>query len=354
MKHIVMTGGGSSGHVTPNIALFPYLKEAGYRISYIGTESGIEKDLIKREKIDYYSIKAGKLRRYISLKNITDFFDISAGLLKAASILKKIKPEIIFSKGGFVSCPVVWAGWLCRIPVIIHESDMTPGLSNRLCFSFARKICYTFPETLKYLPSDKAVLTGIPIRGSLHKGSAEKGLELCNFTKEKPVILIVGGSLGAEIINSTIRKVLNTLLKDFQIIHICGKGNVDRKYDGLKGYIQFEYVNEEQSHLYAAADLFVCRAGATTLFEAILLGKPNLLIPLSKAASRGDQILNALSFEKQGYSRVLQEEELSGQSLLDSIKQTYIQRAGYVKRMQGNMAANSSETILNLIEECCK
>lgn len=354
MRHIVMTGGGSSGHVTPNIALFPYLKELRYKISYIGTESGIEKELIKREKVDYYAIKAGKLRRYISLKNITDFVGINAGFLKAVSILRKLKPDIIFSKGGFVSCPVVWAGWLCAIPVIIHESDMTPGLSNRLCFPFARKICYTFPETLKFLPADKAVLTGIPIRGTLHKGSAEKGLLYCGFTKEKPVIAIVGGSLGSEIINRAVRSVLQLLLKDFQVIHICGKGNIDKQYDSLKGYRQYEYLNEEQPDVYAAANMFVCRAGATTLFEVLSLGKPNLLIPLSKNASRGDQILNAQSFEKLGYSKVLPEGELNELTLLASIKEIYGLREKYIKSMKNNSAANSAEIIIGLIEEGCK
>lgn len=353
MKHIVMTGGGSSGHVTPNIALFPYLKELGYKISYIGTESGIEKELIQNEKIDFYSIKAGKLRRYLSLKNITDFIDTNAGLLKSISIIRKLKPEVIFSKGGFVSCPVVWAGWLCRVPVIIHESDMTPGLSNRLCFPFAKKICYTFPETESHIPKEKAVFSGIPIRGSLRNGSSEKGMKICGFTKGKPVIVVVGGSQGAETINRTIRKALKTLLEDFQVCHICGKGNIDADFAGINGYRQFEYLNDEQPHVYSIADLFVSRAGATSLFEILSLRKPNLLIPLSKNASRGDQILNAKSFEKQGFGKVLAEEDLDEKSLLDNVKIVYKQRTKYIEAMEKNTAGNSIGRIIELIEECC-
>lgn len=352
MKNIVMTGGGTSGHVTPNIALFPYLKELGYTIFYIGTENGIEKQLIQKEQLDFFSIPAGKLRRYWDFKNVTDVFRIMSGFWQAISLIKKLRPEIIFSKGGFVACPVVWAGWVCKVPIIIHESDITPGLTNRLCIPFANKICYTFPETKEYLPAEKGVLTGIPIRKSLSTGSKQKGFEICSFSPGKPVIVVIGGSQGAENINKFVRKILNSLLEGFQVCHICGKGNLDQNYTGIKGYQQFEYIVDEQPHIYAIADLFISRAGATAIFEILALRKPNILIPLSKKASRGDQILNAKSFEKQGFSKVTLEEDLTEQSLLDSVRTVYDQRTKYIASMEKTTAGQAEDKIIELIKEC--
>ncbi|HEX3045989.1 MAG TPA: undecaprenyldiphospho-muramoylpentapeptide beta-N-acetylglucosaminyltransferase [Bacillota bacterium] len=351
MKNIIITGGGTAGHVTPNIALFPYLKDVGYTIYYIGTQNGIEKELIPKEKIEFFAINAGKLRRYLDFKNVTDVFKIFSGFMQSLSLIKKLKPEVIFSKGGFVACPVVWAGWICKVPTIIHESDITPGLTNRLCIPFANKICYTFPETQKYLPAEKAVLTGIPIRKSLSTGSKQKGFEICGFSPEKPVIVIIGGSQGAENINKFIRKILKSLLEGFQVCHICGKGNIDQNYTGIKGYRQFEYISDEQPHIYAIADLFISRAGATAIFEILALRKPNLLIPLSKKASRGDQILNAKSFEKQGFSKVIMEEDLTEQSLLDNIREVYAQRSKYIACMEKNAVGAAENKIIDLIKE---
>lgn len=260
---------------------------------------------------------------------------------------------MIFSKGGFVSCPVVWAGWACKVPVIIHESDMTPGLANQLCIPFAKKICYTFPETERHIPFGKGVLSGIPIRESLLNGSNKKALEICGFSQEKPVIVIIGGSQGAESINRLVRKTLAMLLEEFQICHICGKGNFNKDYNGIKGYKQFEYIIDEQPHIYSIADMFVSRAGATTLFEILSLKKPNLLIPLPKNVSRGDQILNAESFEKQGFSKVLFEEDLHEQSLLNNIKFVYNQRAKYIDSMKNSIVSNPIDKIIELVEECC-
>lgn len=319
MPTIVLTGGGTAGHVTPNIALLPALKSAGYTIHYIGTAEGIEHDLIKRENVPYHAIPAGKLRRYIDWQNITDIARIKLGFIKAFFTLGRIKPNIIFSKGGFVTPPVVWAAWLRRIPVIIHESDITPGLANKLALPFATRICHAFAETAKHLPKNKAVHTGIPVRSELHSGDPQKGRTLCGFTTDKPILLIIGGSLGSQVINTAVRTALPDLLKTVQICHLCGRGNRDTSLNEIQGYTQFEYVSEELPHLFAAADFVISRAGATTLFELLSLRKPTLLIPLSARASRGDQILNAQSFQNAGYSLVLPEEELTPQTLIQSL-----------------------------------
>lgn len=349
MKRIVMTGGGTAGHVTPNIALIPRLKKMGYEIHYIGTKDGIERGLIEAQGISYHSISAGKLRRYLDLKNLTDTFRVVRGFNDAMSVLRKLKPDVVFSKGGFVSCPVVWAAKMRGIPAIIHESDMTPGLANKLSIPFARKICYTFPETKDYIPKEKGVLTGIPVRESLFSGKAELGKRLCGFNDKLPVMVIVGGSQGSQVLNNAIRGILNELLKKFQICHMCGKGNVDQSLNNLSGYKQFEYINEELPHVFAMADLVVSRAGATTIYELLALKKPNLLIPLSKQASRGDQILNSESFEKQGFSKVLMEEELNSKSFMENVEELYNGRTSYIKAMENSAVGNGTEKILELI-----
>lgn len=349
MKKIILTGGGTAGHVTPNIALLNHLKKAGFEIHYIGTVKGIEFELIKRENITFHPISAGKLRRYFDFKNITDIFRIFMGFIQALIIVWKIKPDIVFSKGGFVSCPVVWAAWLCAKPVIIHESDMTPGLANKLSIPFARKICYCFPETGPMLPENKRVYSGLPVRESLFTGSVNEGKLLCGFTDNKPVIMIIGGSQGSQIINNAVRESLDTLLKKFNICHICGKNNL---IENRPGYYQFEYVNEELSHLFAMTDLAISRSGATTLFEFLALGKPSLLIPLAGNASRGDQILNARSFEKQGFSIVLPQENLNSETLINSVRDLYQRKEKIKAAIEKSSLNNGVEKITTLIEEC--
>ena len=351
MKLIVLTGGGTSGHVTPNIALLPGLREKGYAIHYIGSKNGIEKQLVENEGIPYHSISTGKLRRYFDLKNFTDFFRVADGFMQAFSLLGRLKPDIVFSKGGFVSCPVVWAAWFKRIPVAIHESDMTPGLTNKLSMPFSKKVCYTFPESERYISGEKAVFTGMPIRESLLKGDGKQGRKLCGFISTKPFILVIGGSQGSEIINKTLRNALESLLKDFQICHICGKGNVKSELSEISGYCQFEYVNDGLAHLFAAADIVISRAGATALFELLALIKPALLIPLSKAASRGDQILNAQSFEKHGFSKVLQEEMLNKDTLISCIEEIYGNREILKKSMIISKIGNGTDRIISVLEE---
>lgn len=351
MKRIILTGGGTAGHVTPNIALMPKLRELGYEIEYIGSYDGIEKKLIEELNVPYHGIASGKLRRYFDLKNFSDPFRVMKGFFQAKSLLKKIKPDIIFSKGGFVTVPVVQAAKQLHIPVIIHESDMTPGLANRLAIPAATKVCCNFPETIPYLPAGKAVVTGSPIREELRQGNRLAALNFCGFTAEKPVLLVIGGSLGSVAVNNAIRAILPELLKTFQVIHLCGKGNLDESLTDLAGYVQFEYIKQELADLFALADVVVSRAGANAICELLDLRKPNLLIPLPASASRGDQILNANSFQKQGFSSVLPEEDITQELLLSRILDLFANRQRYIAAMEQSSASDAVSSITQMIEE---
>lgn len=351
MKKIVMTGGGTAGHVTPNIALFDSLKKEGYEIHYIGSYEGIEKGLIEDKKIPYYGISSGKFRRYRSWKNLTDPFRVIHGFFQARRLLGRIKPNVVFSKGGFVSVPVVMAAKTRHIPVIIHESDLTPGLANKLAMPSATKVCCNFPETVPYLPKDKAVLTGSPIRQELLHGSKQAAKEFCGFTSDLPILMVMGGSIGSVYINNAIRGCIDELLRKYQIIHLCGKGNINEQLKNKKGYAQFEYISENLPDLFAAADLVVARAGANSICELLALHKPNILIPLSRNASRGDQILNANSFAKQGFSVVLEEEDVTSETLMKTIDDVMTHRSKYIENMKNSGQMNAIETIMGLIKD---
>lgn len=354
MKHIVLTGGGTAGHVTPNIAMLPTLKEQGYKISYIGSYNGIEKKLIEEQGIPYYGISSGKLRRYFDLKNFSDPFKVLKGYVEAHRLMKKLKPDVVFSKGGFVSVPVVIAAHRNKIPAIIHESDMTPGLANKLCIPSAAKVCCNFPETVDKLPADKAVLTGTPIRHELLCGDKKKALEFTGLSSDKPVLMIIGGSLGSIAVNTAVRQILPDLLPKFQIIHLCGKGKLNTSLIGTEGYVQYEYIQDELADLFALADVVISRAGANAICEISALKKPNLLIPLSANASRGDQILNARSFERLGYSKVLEEEEITNERLLSTILDLYENRNTYIEAMSKSSHVDSIGTIVQLLNDMCK
>ena len=351
MKKIVMTGGGTAGHVTPNIALFDSLQKDGYEIHYIGSYEGIEKGLIEDKKIPYYGISSGKFRRYRSWKNLTDPFRVLHGFFQARRLLGRIRPNVVFSKGGFVSVPVVMAAKTRHIPVIIHESDLTPGLANKLAMPSATKVCCKFPETLPYLPKEKAALTGSPIRQELLHGNKQAAKDFCGFTDDLPILMVMGGSIGSVYINNAIRGCIDTLLTKYQISHLCGKGNIDESHKDKKGYAQFEYISENLPDLFAAADLVVARAGANSICELLALHKPNILIPLSRNASRGDQILNANSFAKQGFSAVLEEEEVTSEKLMATIDDVMAHRSKYIDAMKNSGQMNAIETIMGLIEE---
>ena len=351
MKRIILTGGGTAGHVTPNIALLPALKEAGYEITYMGSYDGIEKKLIADFDIPYVGISTGKFRRYLDIKNFTDPFRVIKGCSEAKKFMKEYKPDVVFSKGGFVSVPVVRAAASLGIPCIIHESDMTPGLANKLCISVATKVCCNFPETIRLLPKDKAVLTGSPIREELSQGNKLIGLDMCGFTANKPVIMVIGGSLGAANVNKAVRDALPKLLEDFQIVHLCGKDKMDNLLLTTPGYKQFEYIKSELKDLFAMADIVISRAGANAICELLALKKPNILIPLPASSSRGDQILNAQSFESQGFSIVISEDDLLTDLLVDKVHELYLNRQSYYDTMRRSGQMDSIKTIVDLLNE---
>lgn len=350
-KKILLTGGGTAGHVTPNMALIPKLKELGYDILYVGSYDGIEKKLIEDMGIAYKGISTGKLRRYMSLKNFTDPFRVLKGLGEAKKIVKEYQPDILFSKGGFVSVPVVLAAKKYKVPIIIHESDMTPGLANKISIPHAKMVCHNFPETAAHLPENKSLLTGSPIRKELLEGNKLAGLDFCGFTANKPVIMVTGGSLGSEAINKAIREALDKLLEKYQIVHLCGKGKTDETLKNIEGYVQFEYIKDEMKDIFAMSSLVISRAGANAICEIQALKKPSILIPLPASASRGDQILNANSFEKQGFSKVLPEEEITVETLINTIDDVFNNRQQYIDAINNSSSSDAVETIINLIND---
>jgi len=349
MKKIILTGGGTAGHVAPNLALIPSLKAAGFEIYYIGSHTGIERGLVEAAGIPYFAISSGKLRRYKSIKNITDLFRVTKGLADAVRIIRRIKPDIVFSKGGFVVVPVIAVARLLRVKSVIHESDMTPGLANKLAMPFATKVCVSFPETLAYVPKQKGILTGTPIREELLNGCQKAGLEVFKgeSNNNRPVLLVTGGSQGAAAINTCVRNALPEVLKQFRVIHLCGRGNLS----GINqpGYVEFEYLNEKMADVLAAADIVVSRAGANTLFELIALGKPNLLIPLPQEVSRGDQVQNAASFAKQELSMVLPEKDMNPARLLEDIEQLYDKRQEFCNKMKEQNMTNGVKNVVQVI-----
>ena len=350
---IVLTGGGTGGHVSPNLALIPSLEADGWTIEYIGSQEGIEKQLVAEVGIPYHGISSGKLRRYFSWQNFIDPFKVIKGIFDAYFAIAKIKPQVVFSKGGFVTVPVIFASWLQRIPVVIHESDFSSGLANRLSIPFAKKVCVTFPETVKHLAkyANKVKHTGLPIRSDILKGNAERGREFCGFNRDLPIIFVVGGSTGSAKINQAVRSILDVLTQSYQVVHACGKGNLDINLKDYPNYQQFEYLGKELADVLASADLVVSRSGANAVFEFLTLRKPNLLIPLSKLSSRGDQILNAKSFQSRGYSAVLFEEDLTSESLLKAIADLDSRRDEYIQNMHQSEDANAIAQIVTLLKE---
>lgn len=348
-KSIILTGGGSAGHVTPNLALLPRLQAEGFEVHYIGTEEGIEKSLVEgKEGVTYHAIAAGKLRRYFSIKNFTDPFRVVKGMFQARRIIKQVRPSVVFSKGGFVSVPVVIAAKGIA-PVVTHESDYTPGLANKISARFAKKICVTFEDTLKYT-GEKGVHTGTPIRPELYSGEAQRGLEFTGFSGEKPILLMMGGSLGAQAVNEALRAALPKLTRTFDIIHLCGKGKKDDSITD-PAYVQYEYISKELPDLFAAADVILSRAGANAVFEFLALAKPALLIPLPLSASRGDQILNAGYFARKGYAMTLDQAELTPDTLFDAISDLYDRRLSFISEMSGDALADGTDEVLNVIRE---
>lgn len=354
MKRIVLTGGGTLGHVTPHLAIIPRLLEAGYDIHYIGTADGMEAPKMRSvEGVTYHAVKSGKLRRYHDWKNFTDPFRVIAGAFQSARLMGQLKPDVVFSKGGFVAVPVVVGAWLHRIPVLCHESDLTPGLANKLCKPFAKRFATTFPECAEALGA-KAEMTGTPLRPELFSGSREKGLSLLGFDGQKPVIMMMGGSSGAQSVNAALRAALPTLTKDFDIAHVCGKGNLDESLNGTPGYTQIEFLDADLPDVLACTDLVLSRAGANALCEFQALGRPMLLIPYPKGASRGDQILNAQSLQKRGLCHVLYQEDMTAETLSAALAETWADREQLEENLRNAPPADGSKRVLELIEEIQK
>ena len=350
MTGIVFTGGGTAGHVTPNIALIHALKRQKLKcdIYYVGSVDGVEKSMITALNIPYYAVRSGKLRRYLSFKNFLDPFNLLIGIVQATFLLHRLKPSLVFSKGGFVAFPVVVGAWLNRIPVIAHESDLTPGLANRLSYPFVNKIFVTFAAAKSYFKNQNKVdVTGTPIRAELFDGEKVKGLAVCGFNTDKPCLLLIGGSQGSRALNDALRSALDRLTDRYQVIHLCGKGNVDKSLLNHMGYCQFEYVDEALADLFAATDVVISRAGANTLYELLALNLPHVLVPLSLQSSRGDQIQNARHFEKEGVSTVIDELKLTPEGLINAIDAVYEKQEVIQGKIRALQVGSATDIILN-------
>ncbi len=351
---ILFTGGGTAGHVTPNVALIEKFQQANWDCIYVGSTRGIEREIVAGLNIPYYAIASGKLRRYFDWKNFVDPIFILWGMLQSLLICLQERPGCVFSKGGFVAVPVVFAAWVCRIPVVCHESDVTPGLANRLCFPFARRICLNFEETRRYLPdgteaAGKATVTGTPIRKSLREGSAERGKAFLGISSGETIVLVFGGSLGAAAINQQVRNAMTSLLNKYVIVHVVGAGNIDESRSSNRRYIQKEFLLDEFGDVLAAADLVIARAGANTIYELLAMRKPHILIPLSARASRGDQLQNARVFTEAGYSRMIEEENLGDELFFKEIDSVYRGRAGIVSRLEEFEVKDSVSMINDMV-----
>ena len=355
MLKILFTGGGTAGHVTPNVALINRIKELrpDAEIYYVGSEKGIENDIIgKLPDVKYYAIPTGKMRRYLSIENLKDIFRVQKGYRHAKKLVKEIQPDVLFSKGGYVAVPVVAAAGRKKVPVLSHESDITPGLANMISLRHAKKVCTTFPDTLKRIPGKRGIFTGTPIRKELYAGSETRAKELLSFD-DKPVILVMGGSIGSVAINNAIRNNLKKLTEKYNIIHLCGKGRLSEEPEHISNpsYRQFEFVSEELPDYLALADIIVSRSGANAIHEFLALKKPMLLIPLPSSASRGDQLLNAESFRQRGIARVLQEENINEETLSAAVDELYASREELIENMSREANIDGTEKIANLILE---
>ena len=348
---VVLTGGGTAGHVTPNLALLPALRERGYSVAYLGSPAGIERRLATEADLPYYAVQTGKLRRYFSLENFIDPLRIALGILQATWRLARLRPAVVFSKGGFVGVPVVVGAWLNRIPVVVHESDLTPGLANRLSFPFARRICLSFRETAEQLPGRDVVYTGTPVRRSLRLGDRERGQATFGLDPSCRTVMVFGGSQGAQAINQVVRAALPALPADLQVLHVCGTGNRDESLEGRARYRQYEYLDAEFADALACADVVVSRAGANSLAELIALRKPAIVVPLPTAASRGDQIDNARLFAEKGYGLVRYQADLTPASLLAGIEIACARRDDFVRAMEEAESHDPIERIVDLLDE---
>ena len=319
MNKLLVVGGGTAGHVIPALPVIEHCLAAGWQATFVGTHSGLEEGLVKHLPIEFRAIQSGKLRRYWSWQNVTDVLRVLVAILQALGLMLRNRPDVVFSKGGFVSFPVVFAAWLLRIPVVAHESDLSPGLANRLCAPFIRTLCVSFAATVAAVANPKRVVhTGTPVRQELLQGDAARGREALGLTEDGPPLLVItGGSLGAENLNRVVLDAAPELAQDFRVFHVCGAGKTSDV--SIPGYEQVEYVGAGWGDILAAADVVVSRAGANALFELLALRKLNLLVPLTAQVSRGDQLENAEFARAAGLSLVVQEADLTVQSLQQAL-----------------------------------
>ena len=341
MQKLVMTGGGSAGHTVPNLALLPALKEK-FDISYVGSE-GIEKKLLSGQGVPFYTISCTKLVRGSLLQNIQMPLRFIKSIRQAKRVLRSIRPDAVFSKGGYVSLPVVFAAKALKIPVVSHESDLSAGLANRLIAKKCDLVLTSFPETAKQFKN--GVYSGSPVRQELFQGSREIALHKYGFDGRKPVLLIFGGGSGSRTINRAVAEILPELLKKMDVLHICGK---DASTKVLPGYAPLAY-EQDMASAYACADFVVSRAGSNSVFEILALQKPALLIPLENKRSRGDQVENALYFSKKGCCRVLREGDLCGEALLSALQSLAADKA-LLKTLKGTKIPCGNQNIVAAIE----
>lgn len=320
MLSIVFTGGGTGGHIFPGLAVAEVLKAStDYEIVWIGSKNGIDKSIVESENLKFIGIPAGKLRRYFSILNFIDVFKIFGGFIKSLCILLKLKPVFVFSKGGFVSVPPVIAARILKIPVITHECDFSPGLATKINAQFAKNVLVSYPETIpffKHMIQKKTICTGNPVRLKFYNADSEKGKEFIHYQSDKPILLILGGSLGSKQINGLVENSIEFLTEHFFVVHQTGEKNLEQieaitlklsqsSKGNRENYKAYPFITGEMPDILAAATLVISRAGANTVWEAAAAGKPMILIPLEKGSSRGDQVENAAFFKKAGAAEVL-------------------------------------------------
>ncbi len=347
--HVVVTGGGSAGHVTPALAVAEVLRSRGATVSFVGGRSGLEEAIVAPRGLPYFGITGGKLRRYFSIENLIDAGRVLLGMWQAWRLLGRLRPDVVFSKGGFVAFPVVLAGWLRGVPVVVHESDFSPGLANRLSRPFTRVICTSFADTSIEAFDGEVVHTGSPVRRELMEGEASRGRELLGFDDTRPILLVTGGSLGAVDLNRAVAEALPQLLTRWQVVHVCGSARA--LPPARPGYAPFAYVDAGWGDMLACADLVVSRAGANAVFELLALRKLQLLVPLPATASRGDQIENAAYARSQGYCEVLRNEALTGDALVQALDALWAGRERFAQRLSTFHSPAAAERVAGIIQD---
>lgn len=364
---VLFTGGGTAGHVLPNVPLIEALAARGHEVHYAGSGAAMERQLLAPLPVTYHVLSTGKLRRYLSLENLRDVWCVVIGIVEGVALVRRLRPAVVFSKGGFVSVPAVLGAALCGVPVIAHESDLSPGLANRIANRVARIVCTTFPETTFAMKGGKrrgkkddprVRFTGLPLRSALAEGDARRGRLFLGLAADDaahdktPVLLIMGGSQGSVRLNHFVRSELTGLMAEYCVVHLCGRGNCDDSLQDLPRYRQYEFLGAELGDVLAAADVVISRAGATALYELLALRKAVLLVPLTRAQSRGDQIENAQWAVQRGFCRMLEEGNLS----LPAVRAELAALQAGRNELQSHLAANFSagdatSKIVALIEE---